>query len=272
MSNRLGAVIGLLIVAAGAGCQTAAYAQEDCPPHDELEYFCHCSDVKPDLLYSSKRHCWLKQEGWRTSTVPQSVAVRPSGNSRAFILVEPMTYEIGTTGVAITVPAGFVTDYASIPERLWGIYSPHDQYSRAAVIHDYLYWSQLCTRLQADNLFMIAMKESDVPKGTRDVVYLFVRAGGDDPWEGNSRARRKNVPKVVPLGRKDFPPNWDWEKYRDEVLVRQGVNDPPFTGNDYCVLGDTTDVPTTDTHKEMVKQALARPEMIERDLVTIRRR
>ena len=40
-----------------------------------------------------------------------------------------------------------MTDYASIPSVLWSFgLSPHGLYSRAAVIHDYLYWTQLCTR------------------------------------------------------------------------------------------------------------------------------
>jgi hypothetical protein len=105
---------------------------------------------------------------------PVNPIVRPSGNNRAFILAEPMKYEVGSTKIVITVPVGFVTDYASIPKSLWSLYSPHDQYSRAAIVHDYLYWSQLCTRKQADNLLMIAMKESEVSQVTRNNVYLGV--------------------------------------------------------------------------------------------------
>lgn len=168
--------------------------------------------------------------------------VRPSGNNRAFILHSAMVWEIGSTGVSIDVPKGFVTDFASIPRPLWSVYSPHDQYSRAAVVHDYLYWSQLCTREQADNLFMIAMKESEVSEVTRNIIYSAVVAGGESAWETNRAERLAGMPKVVPLARKDFHPNATWETYRKQ-LVTLGIKDPIFTGNDYCVFGDSTEVP-----------------------------
>lgn len=59
-------------------------------------------------------------------------------DQRAFVLVQDMVFNL-RGGESLTVPAGFVTDYASIPQRLWSLYSPHDVYSRAAVVHDYLY-------------------------------------------------------------------------------------------------------------------------------------
>lgn len=173
---------------------------------------------------------------------PPSPGVRPSGNNRAFILLEPMVYVVGSTGVRIVVPAGFVTDYASIPQSLWGLYSPHDQYSRAAIVHDYLYWSQLCTRAQADNLLMIAMKESEVPEHTRQVVYEGVHLFGNASWVENRAQRKAKMPRVVPLDRLDFPPNWSWEMYRI-YLMQKGVEDPSFSGNNYCHLGNTDTVP-----------------------------
>ena len=187
---------------------------------------------------------------------PPSPGVRPSGNNRAFILLEPMTYMIGTSGVRITVPSGFVTDYASIPERLWSIYSPHDQYSRAAIVHDYLYWSQLCTRAQADNLLMIAMKESDVPEKTRQIVYSGVHLFGKASWIDNQEQRMAKLPKVVPLDRRDFPPNWSWEMYR-QYLMQRGVNDPPFSGSEYCSLGNTDNVPGINSPSDRSQPRLA---------------
>lgn len=156
-------------------------------------------------------------------TTPPSPGVRPSGNNRAFVLLEPMVYQVGTTSKTITVPAGFVTDYASIPRILWSKYSPHDQYSRAAIVHDYLCWSQLCTRPQADNLFMIAMKESEVSTVTRAAVYEGVHLGGQSSWDDNKEERKANKPRVVPVTRKDFPPNWSWEMYRSH-LIDEGVS------------------------------------------------
>lgn len=205
-----------------------------------------CSNNDGDDLFPQGTFngaCIERCRGGKLVALPNP-GVRPSGNNRAFILLEPMIYVIGDTKSFITIPAGFVTDYASIPRPLWGLYSPHDQYSRAAIVHDYLYWSQLCTRDQADNLFMIAMKESDVPVVTREIVYLGVHERGQSSWDDNRRERQDGMPRVVPLTRKDFPPNWTWEMYR-EYLWRQSVRDPVFKGDAYCALGNTNVVPTS---------------------------
>jgi hypothetical protein len=42
-------------------------------------------------------------------------------------------------GSAIRVPAGFITDFASIPRAFWSFMIPTGRYGKAAVIHDYLY-------------------------------------------------------------------------------------------------------------------------------------
>lgn len=200
-----------------------------------------CANGFEDELFVESKECsQLRRRP--TYSIPSSPGVRPSGNNRAFVLIEVMNYEVGSTGISINIPPGFVTDYASIPRPLWGLYSPHDQYSRAAIVHDYLYWTQNCTRLQADNLFMIAMKESDVPLSTRNAVYGGVRHWGESSWERNAADREKGVPRVVPVGRRDFPPNWTWEMYQAR-LISQKVKDPVFEMGDYCKLGNSTDVP-----------------------------
>ena len=70
------------------------------------------------------------------------------------------------------MPKGFVTDFASIPQAFWSFgLSAHGRNSKAAIVHDYLYWTQGCSREQADNLLMIAMKESSVDTGQRIAIY-----------------------------------------------------------------------------------------------------
>lgn len=196
---------------------------------------------------------------------PPSPGIRPSGNNRAFILLEEMEYKIGESELRIRVPAGFVTDYASIPSSLWSLYSPHDQYSRAAIVHDYLYWSQLCSRKQADNLFMIAMQESEVPETTRKIIYNGVTAFGESAWKENQRQKEDGLPKVVPIKNKDFPPNWSWEMYR-HYLVMNGVKDPKFSGNDYCNLGNSVEVPTTLLNQTNVAAEVRAPKLVRRAL------
>src|SRR5262249_44656751 len=105
-----------------------------------------------------------------------SPPAKPFADNQDWVLIQDLDYHIGESSVTITVPWGFVTDFASIPQPLWSFgLSPNGKYSRAAIAHDWLYWTQLCTRLEADNLLMIAMKESRVPLGTRDLIYSGVR-------------------------------------------------------------------------------------------------
>jgi hypothetical protein len=61
-------------------------------------------------------------------------------------LTEPLVWT-GTKGDTFTVPAGFVTDFATIPRFLHWLVSPYGPYTRAAVLHDWLLvelanWSQ----------------------------------------------------------------------------------------------------------------------------------
>jgi hypothetical protein len=160
------------------------------------------------------------------------------------MLFDDFTYVLGSTRVSITVPKGFVTDFASIPKAFWTFgLSPNGRYSRSAIIHDFLYWSQGCTRLEADNILLIAMKESFVPAATRDAIYQGVRLGGSSSWDANAADRARGLPRVIPKESMAFGPLELWESYR-KGLMDAGVKDPAFERNPaYCALGATTDVP-----------------------------
>lgn len=85
----------------------------------------------------------------------------------------------------IVVPAGFVTDYASIPRFFWRILPPDGPYLEAAVVHDYLY-STDCDRLLADAVFRVLMKRLGIPWWKRVVMFYAVRIFG-----GLARRRAK---------------------------------------------------------------------------------
>jgi hypothetical protein len=170
--------------------------------------------------------------------------VKPFADSRDWMLVETVEYSIGNSGVIISVPKGFVTDFASIPQPLWSFgLSPYGRFSKAAIVHDYLYWKQDCTREQADNLLLIAMKESGVSRTQQSEIYLGVRAGGETAWESNRRARAAGLIKIIPGDRLDFPYEINWPDYRKQLLDL-GVTEPSMTETSaYCSFGNSTDVP-----------------------------
>ena len=83
----------------------------------------------------------------------------------------------------ITVPAGFETDFASIPRGLWNILPKHGRQDKAAVLHDYLYVHNGVTRAEADALFREAMEAEGVGRVARNAMYLGVRIGGGRTWD-----------------------------------------------------------------------------------------
>jgi len=178
--------------------------------------------------------------------VPPAQPLLPFGDTQDWILTAPLVYVIGTTTDTITVPAGFVTDLASTPQMLWSAgLTPTGQYSRAAIIHDYLYWSQNCTRDQADNLLLIAMKESKVGTFQENLIHAAVHAAGSSAWNNNAKEKKAGLVRILPeANRKPADPNEIWSVYRSN-LFKQGVveaPDPPNTT--YCHNGDSTKVPT----------------------------
>ncbi len=178
---------------------------------------------------------------------PPSRPLLAFGDSKAWILTEPLVYVIGATQDRIVVPAGFVTDMASIPQAFWGFplfLTPNGQYSRAAIIHDYLYWSQQCSRDQADRLLVIAMKESSVGAFDEAVIYQGVHRFGLEAWRVNANDRRGGVPRVLePQHRSPPDPNMNWPTYRAQLMQAGVVGTEPVDTGEYCKYGDSTDVP-----------------------------
>ena len=176
---------------------------------------------------------------------PPSVPKNAFGDERNFILLEPMGYVIGDTNDFIIVPAGFVTDLASIPQAFWSMgLTPQGQYSRAAIIHDYLYWSQKCTRDQADRLLVVAMKESQVGTFDQKVIYEGVHLGGQSAWEQNASEKRQGKPRILPPDwRYPPPPNINWDDYRKKAIEAGVVEEAVFDRGAYCHYGDSLDVP-----------------------------
>lgn len=59
----------------------------------------------------------------------------------------------------VTVPKGYVTDFASVPVVLWGVFPPIGRHNRATILHDFWYDNRLFeTELGAK----VARKMADV--------------------------------------------------------------------------------------------------------------
>ena len=115
-------------------------------------------------------------------------AIRDSEDGYSAVLVEDLVFtsRIGRGTIRVHVPKGFRTNFASTPWWLWAIFPPRGRWSRAAILHDYIY-SQPgeCSRFLADALFREAMESSGVPLWRRFLMYYAVRLFGWSAWVRN---------------------------------------------------------------------------------------
>lgn len=108
-------------------------------------------------------------------------------------VTESFRYFIGgeKTKQWVTVPAGYLTDGASVPRIFWSMIPPWGAYGQAAVVHDLLceYLSivdhgkpKAITRQRCDEIFGEAMAVLGVPSATRlmisEGVALYRNASG----------------------------------------------------------------------------------------------
>jgi len=94
-------------------------------------------------------------------------------------LLAPFGYTSGLLSQTIVVPAGFKTDYASVPRILGAYLLVGGKGKRAAVIHDYLYSGGLAVpRDVADRVFAEALLASGYEPWETGLMYAGVWAFG----------------------------------------------------------------------------------------------
>lgn len=107
-------------------------------------------------------------------------------------------YQVGDDPTEIiTVPAGFVTDLTSVPRLVWSFYPPDGPWVKAAVIHDFLYYTKGTgewhgrvginrptpyTRKEADDILKEGMADRGIGSWEQGVIWTAVRAGGAGGW------------------------------------------------------------------------------------------
>ncbi|HHR3990228.1 TPA: DUF1353 domain-containing protein [Salmonella enterica] len=89
----------------------------------------------------------------------------------------------------ISVPAGFITDFATIPRIFWTFMPPDGKYSKTAIIHNWIYDNALRTKKEADLILLDRMTVLGVPKWKRIVMHLAVRWFGRGMY-GKERCNR----------------------------------------------------------------------------------
>ena len=149
------------------------------------------------------------------------VPMTPFGDGQDSVLTQDLQYRVLQTTFVIVVPAGFVTDFASTPRALWSVIPPTGRYQLAAVVHDFLYWDQGCTREQADAIFRVAMAESNVKPFERDLMWEAVRNFGQSAWNDNAAAKQAGKPRIIPTAYMNIPPLVTWPDYQTKLMIQE---------------------------------------------------
>lgn len=100
-------------------------------------------------------------------------------NEDLWVTNEEFTYFIGPVQDRkyVTVPAGFITDGASVPRMFWPIFPPWGVYGQATILHDYLCVNKQLTKNGDDTNLRIGQEEID------KVLYGAMKALGTPVWK-----------------------------------------------------------------------------------------
>lgn len=202
---------------------------------------------------------------------PEEPGILAFSDRLYFMLDTDLKWRIGETEKQIVVPSGFVSDGASVPKIFWPLgLVPYGSHGRATVVHDFLYWFQQCSRNQADNIMLIALKESGVSFFKRLILTVGVKLFGKRAWRGNADDREVGFsrliglesaskpmdrfsswkpvypyPKGSPAEPFPIPIPFTWKEYA-VFLKAEGARDPVLPVPDYCRCGDSLKVPKGD--------------------------
>lgn len=120
----------------------------------------------------------------------------------------------------VVVPEGFVTDLASIPRLFWSIRRPEGRHAYAAVIHDYLYWTQRRTRKESDEIFREILLETKTDKKIIAGLYNAVSKAGEGAWRKNQRLKESGEKRFLSKLPEDPLVSWATYKKQADVFVQ----------------------------------------------------
>jgi hypothetical protein len=168
----------------------------------------------------------MTMERWMNEWM--SVSKAPGGMLRLsrfrepiYFLTDPISWTPNAgqeTYHAVTVPPGFVTDMASIPRVFWSLLRPDGEYAYAAIVHDYLYWTQTGSREEADHILKMAMEDFEIDALTVRIIYQAVHSGGQAAWASNAKKKALGEKRVLARFPQDPRTKWDDWKLRPGVF------------------------------------------------------
>ena len=104
-----------------------------------------------------------------------------------FSLITPFVVKIDES--LLVVPAGFITDFDSVPKIPFAYLMLDGSGKRSALMHDFLYSVESppefknLGRRWADRAFWRGMLDEGLDQGVADAKYAGVRLGGESHWK-----------------------------------------------------------------------------------------
>lgn len=166
------------------------------------------------------------------ATVGRPTVTQLTINPPVFLVANPLVFTTDD-GQQFFVPAGFVTDLASIPKWLWWWQAPHEGTLAPAIIHDFLYWEQPCTKDEADAVIFVAMKQTGMSNASIDGVYMGVRTPfGQAAWDENKDAKARGEVRFFTsaftshLTNSNLDSKSTWSTIQAEAIQKNGAMTP----------------------------------------------
>lgn len=165
------------------------------------------------------------QEDWLNELTNRKSLSAPLGLLRfadgVYVLTKPIAWSPnpGQPYKGVEVPAGFVTDFNSMPRTFWSIIRPDGDYAYAAIMHDYLYWVQDRSREESDQILKLVMEDLNIDALKVTVIYNAVRLFGSQAWESNARLKASGEKRIVKMQMFPSDPRTRWEDFKNQSAV-----------------------------------------------------
>lgn len=132
----------------------------------------------------------------RFETMP-TVSYLGASHRYPWELQDDLVYHSDILG-KIRVPAGYCTDFASVPRLPVVYWAAGGRATLPSIVHDYIYDARPegVSRRQADRVFLEAMTARRDPRSwlLRRAMYTGVRVGGWAPWRKDSSHKLAALP------------------------------------------------------------------------------
>lgn len=185
-------------------------------PYPERDDWAHVDNFR----YMSPLHLYRARRGIRFGTVKRGAD---------YVVAQPYSVEIDIDGETkrITVPAGMLTDLASVPTAVRSVVGRVGRHLEASIVHDFLYiaWQDLenrkptkRNRKYADRVFKAGLEAAD--SRVKGVIVCMVRWFGRSVFEGTDQPRYIDPEDIEPAAR-PLPPkgNQDNDDNQDTPII-----------------------------------------------------